>query len=146
MNTLQITVLGEPTPQAAGTTIVRGKSRFRAGTSKSLSFWRDRVATEAQAVITRDGWTLTEQPLQLSAEFIMPRPKSHPKTREIPCTKRPDLKNLVWAVEDALAGIVYADDRQIITYGRIHKRYAELGEQSGATIKVAELVPAGRSE
>jgi Holliday junction resolvase RusA-like endonuclease len=146
MNTLQITVLGEPTPQAAGTTIVRGKSRFRAGTSRSLAFWRDRVATEAQAAVAAQGWTLADGPLQLSCEFVMPRPQSHPKTKWRPCTKRPDLKNLVWACEDALAGIAFADDRQITTYGRVHKRYAEPGEQSGAIIKLAELVRTARRE
>lgn len=128
--------MGDPRPQAAGTTIVTDKSRFRAGISKGLKFWRLRIAEEAQRAVQEQGWALAEGPVKLTCQFVMPRPKSHPKTFERPHIKKPDLKNLVWGVEDSLTGIVYADDKQVNSYGQTFKRYALLGEQSKVLIEV----------
>ena len=39
-------------------------------------------------------------------------------------TKRPDLDNLAKAVKDALKGVIYADDSQIVE-AHLFKRYGE---------------------
>jgi crossover junction endodeoxyribonuclease RusA len=71
--------------------------------------------------------------------FIMPRPLSTPKTRPTPlATKKPDADKLVRGVLDALTGIVYADDSQVIGMN-VGKRIAELGEQPGALIDVSKV-------
>jgi len=46
--------------------------------------------------------------------FLLPRPKNLPKkhTKHI---KRPDLDNLIKAILDALQGVFYKDDSQIVT-------------------------------
>ena len=50
-------------------------------------------------------------PLRLVATFYMPRPK---RTRARCPVNRPDLSNLEKLVEDAMNGIVYPDDSQIV--------------------------------
>lgn len=129
-------VAGEPAPQAAGTTIItKTGGRFRAGSNRSLTFWRLRVAQEAQRKAHDASW-LYEVPLELSVQFALPRPKSYPKTKTRPHITKPDLKNLVWAVEDALKGILYADDRQIVGYRDCRKAYAVPDQPPGAWIKL----------
>lgn len=70
----------------------------------------------------------------LELEFIFTRPKSHfgtgrnsgvlkPSAPEFH-TKRPDLDNLIKFVEDALNGVFYTDDRQIMYVGAT-KTYGE---------------------
>lgn len=44
--------------------------------------------------------------------------------KEVYHTKRPDLDNLAKAVKDALRGIIYADDSQIVE-AHLYKRYGE---------------------
>ena len=54
-----------------------------------------------------------EGPLRLTMSFYLPRPKSLPKkvTHHI---KKPDVSNLLKSVEDAMKGILYRDDSQIV--------------------------------
>jgi Holliday junction resolvase RusA-like endonuclease len=79
----------------------------------------------------------SSEPLKTALEaFIyvrLPVPKSYPKKRaeaclsgsEWPC-KKPDLDNVVKSFMDAMNGIVYSDDSQVV---EIHttKVYAETG-------------------
>jgi hypothetical protein len=76
--------------------------------SKAVGDWRSVVA-----------WTAANayraQPLDtafvLVVEFVMPRPKSLPKTKPTPPhTKRPDVDELLRAIFDALSGVVWLDD------------------------------------
>ena len=51
-------------------------------------------------------------PLKMEVTFFFKRPKS--ASKRIHHTVKPDLSNLVKSVEDALNGIVYVDDAQIV--------------------------------
>lgn len=73
-------------------------------------------------------------PLPLTLAFELPRPKSLPK-KVRHHTKRPDVDNLVKAVKDALRGIVYADDAQIV---RLEARKG-YGDAPGVLIELAVL-------
>lgn len=71
-----------------------------------------------------------EGPLRLELDFYVPRPKGHvgkrgvlPSAPDFPAVK-PDVLKLARAVEDALSGIVYRDDAQIVTEW-LSKRYGE---------------------
>jgi Holliday junction resolvase RusA-like endonuclease len=67
----------------------------------------------------------------VSIDFLMPIPKSFSKTKQLEClqfkivpTVKPDLDNLAKTVLDAMNGIVYKDDSQIIQL-HLRKGYAE---------------------
>ena len=40
-------------------------------------------------------------------------------------TTRPDLDNLIKGIKDALSGVWYKDDSQVVEYGKVGKWYAE---------------------
>jgi Holliday junction resolvase RusA-like endonuclease len=99
-------VEGTPVPQGS-------KSLSKYGVmyeaNKALKPWRETVA--ATASWTMAGIPLMEGPLVLAVFFAMPRPPS--VKREFPSVK-PDLDKLTRAIGDALSGVVYKDDAQII--------------------------------
>lgn len=101
----------------------RGAPRYRAvitsDTRRDLKVWRAKVASAAQAKC--DGHLMTG-PVKLSATFYLPRPKSLARHVRLH-TKKPDLGKLIRAAEDAITGILWADDKQVVCYGDIWKRY-----------------------
>lgn len=72
-----------------------------------------------------------EGPLQIDLTFIVPMPKSSGiKTKQmlngvILPIKRPDIDNLSYLVVNAMKGIIYDDDSQIVDLN-LHKRYGEI--------------------
>lgn len=84
-----------------------------------------------------------EGPLQLTTEFILPRPAAKCwKTKPTPSywhTGKPDVDNLWKAVADSLTGLIWRDDSQIAV-ASIYKRVAAGGEQPGMIVQVE---PAG---
>jgi Holliday junction resolvase RusA-like endonuclease len=86
-------------------------------------------------------------PLHVGVTFSMPRPKGHYGSgRNADKVKasappypvgRPDLDNLVKAVLDALRGIAWGDDTQVVSL-RARKTWAE--PSPGAVIVVREVV------
>lgn len=76
---------------------------------------------------------------------IFPIPKSYSKKRAKACmdsieqpTKKPDADNILKLVMDALNGVAYEDDRQVVDAG-IHKRYPKNRNAEGCiTIRVEE--------
>lgn len=86
-----------------------------------------------------------EQPLEVNIVFYMPIPKSYSKKQKaeilsgrLKHTKKPDIDNLIKSVLDALNGLAYADDSQIIKVTAV-KRYAETGSTE-LTIKEGETL------
>lgn len=92
--------------------------------NKRAKPWK-REVTDAAATamlshaITTNG-TLVDGPLSVQMTFYVPRPKGHYGTKGLrPSapphpTRRPDVLKLARAVEDAMTGIVYRDDAQIV--------------------------------
>lgn len=80
-------------------------------------------------------------PLIVDFVFVMPRPRAKVwKTKPMPRyphTGTPDRDNLIKSVQDALNGLVWADDAQIFD-GRIEKWVASGDEQSHVEIVVRE--------
>ncbi len=96
--------------------------------SKGSRPWKAQVTDGA--AIAMDGRELLGGPLSLELVFYLPRPKGHfgargvrPSAPTHPAVK-PDVLKLARAVEDALSGIVYRDDAQIVTE-HLEKRYGE---------------------
>ncbi len=85
-----------------------------------------------------------EDGVDLHVTFYMPRPKSHlnsagQRKPSAPAlhTKKPDLDKLLRCVCDALTGVCYADDSQIIRCS-VHKTYQDQHPENkiGALITV----------
>lgn len=64
--------------------------------------------------------------VRLAVVFYLPRPKALPR-RVTAHTKAPDLDKFVRSVQDALTGVVYRDDAQVVDL-LAAKRYAAPGE------------------
>lgn len=153
--TLTITVLGVPAPQGS-------KRAFRnqhsgriqmVESSKRLPNWRadirDAALTALDSHDEQRKALLWESPIVASMVFRMPRPKGHwlpaNSRRAVPMlhpnapnepTGKPDLDKLVRAVLDALTGVVWRDDSQIV-HIETWKTYAYSG-RPGADIAITE--------
>ena len=110
MSTFQIVIPFTPKPKAS---VRLGKHGAYNPVSKGMSqvagYVRDRLTLEAPLT----------KPLVVVLHFVLPSPLSLPlKTRQSqhsqPCSQKPDIDNLVKYVADALTGIVWKDDAQIV--------------------------------
>lgn len=129
----------KPTPQ--------GRPRFsfvthHAYDSKGSKDYKRVIRLQAMAQLKNAGWSISGKPLSLCVQFLMPIPKSKTKKFKIAAIDgkikhvvKPDLDNLFKAAIDALNGLAYKDDNQIISV-LMGKRYAE---NAGIIIKIEEL-------
>jgi Holliday junction resolvase RusA-like endonuclease len=74
---------------------------------------RDWKRTVQAQVISQKPAAPVDGPLAVALRFYLPRPQSLPR-RELFPAKRPDAENLAKAVLDAMEGVVYRDDAQIV--------------------------------
>lgn len=95
----------------------RAQVYSRKGKTKN---YRAMVAHEASLVMK--GRDLIKDPLEVTIAFYLVKPKSKPKYK-IWADVRPDLDNYIKAVKDALKGVVYRDDAQVVAL-TAYKRYA----------------------
>lgn len=103
--------------------------------------WMDSVKWAAiQAGYT--GKMILDTPIHLKLQFLFIRPKTHykkngelTKSARRYCTARPDLTKLTRAVEDALTGLIWRDDSQVIrqTTGK------DYGTPEGVYIRIEEI-------
>jgi Holliday junction resolvase RusA-like endonuclease len=142
---IEFSVLGQP--QTAGSK--RGfyqpklKRVIITDDNKNSRSWKEQVASSARQVY--DGPLLREA-LSMRLVFYRVRPKGHFKSdgsfskegnaRSTGPATRPDLLKLTRAVEDALKGIIYVDDSQIVSQ-TLRKRW---GEPSRVDVMISEEV------
>lgn len=133
---LSLFIEGTPIPWSTH----RGSGRTSYSDPKLIS-WRDLVRW-----CVRDVYRGAPSPnaIKIGALFYLPVPPSWSGKRtleaehgEIMHTKKPDLTNLIKALEDALQGIVYVGDQQVIGAGPgTGKRY---GATPGVMLDVYEM-------
>jgi crossover junction endodeoxyribonuclease RusA len=124
VETLTFAVPGDPLPKgSAKAFVVQGRARITS-TTKGLKGWEQRVALAAPVGIQFHGAVV------LRVHFHLTRPKSV-KARDH--VTKPDLDKLTRAVGDALTGVLYADDKQIVEL-HVRKDYAE--QLPGVTVTV----------
>lgn len=105
-------VRGLPVPQGSTRAfIVKGRPIITS-TSKGLKDWRTIIALEGQNHAPPMPWG---GPIGVQAKFFMPRPQSEPKRKETMPDRRPDIDKLARAVLDALKGVFYHDDAQVVS-------------------------------
>lgn len=112
-----------------------------------LDRYRAKVAARAHKAMA--GRRLLVGAVELSAEFVFARPQSHytstGKITKSALLRFPplDVSKLVRAIEDAMSGVVYIDDRQITRYGDISKRYATGAGVGGVRVSITADVREG---
>ncbi|WP_400259631.1 RusA family crossover junction endodeoxyribonuclease [Candidatus Methanomassiliicoccus intestinalis] len=137
LETLEFSVLGEPSPEGSTRAYYIKKINKTVVTHSnqgSLEAWRNRVATEAQRALEESCWIAdSSSAYALDVDFYLTRPASvQPHKRLHPIVK-PDLDKFIRAINDALTGILFADDCQVIALN-ITKTYDD-NLRPGAHIK-----------
>jgi crossover junction endodeoxyribonuclease RusA len=128
---LDLFVPGKPAPQGSKRHVGGG---VMVESSKAVAPWRTTVAwhaAQAYRLAPLDG------AVWVSLLFVMPRPAATPKRSTPQAVKRPDLDKLTRAVFDALSGVVWRDDSQVVQLVA-SKRLASLEEQPGVNIRVRQ--------
>lgn len=107
--------------------------------------WRSIVGLVAAAEMREKAVLSFTGPLRVRFDFILPRRKSDMNSKgEVKAsapfyhTTKPDALKLARSTEDALTGIVWADDAQTAVL-EISKRYADAGEPCGCQIVIQTL-------
>jgi crossover junction endodeoxyribonuclease RusA len=111
---IEFFVQGKPVGQGSKRYLGRG---VMVETSKGLKAWRTDIRAEAQKHFPIP----LERPISICLAFSYHRPKTHRKvngdlTSRAPRqkTSAPDLDKLTRAVGDALTGVAYRDDAQVV--------------------------------
>jgi Holliday junction resolvase RusA-like endonuclease len=142
---IEFSVLGQPKTAGSKKAFYNPKLKraFITDDNKDSRDWKEQVTSAAHQAY--DGPLLREA-LSMRLVFYRVRPKGHFKSdgsfskegnaRSTGPATRPDLLKLTRAVEDALKGIIYVDDAQIVSQ-TLRKRW---GEPSRVDVLISEEV------
>ena len=125
---IAFTVHGKPEPKGSARAFMPKGSKFPVITSDNpnLKTWEQAIRGELQRVMqATDGDTLAaifDAPVAVGLRFHLPRPKSRKKAK-YPVTK-PDVDKLARAAIDALSGVAFKDDNQVVAV-QARKVYAD---------------------
>ena len=115
---IEFHVPGVPIPQGSMKAIQSPHQAFPRivhDNASELKGWRDVVRAYARLHVAGHPW---DGPVRIWVDFIFARPKSHiGKTGLLACAlpiPTPDVDKLVRAFLDALTGVAFVDDRQVI--------------------------------
>jgi len=144
-------VAGRPMPQprtrARAFKLPSGKGTARVYTPTSISEWKLLVYNAALQTRPPRPSVL---PMDVSLEFILPRPKGHygtgrkasevrPSSPEYPIGNRDDIDNLIKAVLDAITQSgLWRDDSQIVSLDAT-KQYQSTTHSPGVMVSILEL-------
>ncbi len=138
-NTITFTVFGIPqTKGSAKGFVVPGKNGGRAraiitNDNTKNKPWAQTVSVAAQQFRPLDG--LWSGPVKVTLIFRMPIPKSLPKRKPAFMTKRPDIDKCTRSILDAIKGVIYSDDSQVVGL-EVFKVY---GLEPGVIVKAEQI-------
>ena len=109
--------------------------------SNRVKPWRQDIKHAAERLLPKEWHAIL--PMRIKVSFLFARPQSHYRANgqlkpSAPqhCTARiGDLDKLVRALCDALQGLCYLDDSQIIEINA-HRRYASIDERPSAIVTI----------
>jgi len=136
--TFQVTVPGIPKPQ--GRPRGRGFNRKDGGIGvqfydpQTSRDWKSAVKFIVGQAARELKWYPVDGAVTLHLDFDLPRPKSLPK-KVLYHIKKPDCSNCCKAIEDAMKGVLYVDDSQIVLLC-VSKGYSET---PGVRIRLATM-------
>lgn len=132
MVTASFFVRGTPAPKGSTRAFVVAGRAVTTNANKNTAPWERIVAVEAMSHF-RDA--PTDVPVEVTLGFRLLRPKGHfgargvkPQAPKAPA-KKPDLDKLVRCVLDALTGVVWVDDSQVVEVVATKKFSLEPGVQ-----------------
>lgn len=136
---------GKPVPQGGMTAFAKGNKAFVVHKKpKELGDYRARVAVAAQHA----GAVPITGPISVVVAFTLPRPKNHFGTgrnehvlkASAPAwpTKNPDIDKLLRSLLDALTGVCFNDDNQVVQVA-VTKGYVRDGEGPQTVVTVTEM-------
>lgn len=143
------TVVGKPEPAGSKKAVSIPGRQFTqvVDANRKAAPWKKTVATTALGSMI--GRALLEGPLALTLDFVVLRPQGHYGTGRnasvvkasapVFPTSKPDVLKLARAVEDALTGVVWIDDAQIVAEA-LTKSY---GDRHGVRVVVRKVSLAG---
>lgn len=147
MQTLAFSLSGEPRGKGRPRATTRGGRFPTVYTDAKTRKYEASVRKVAEAAMA--GRAPLEGPLSLSLRFRLPIPKSETKAHkaamasgETAPTKKPDWDNAAKAMCDAMNGVVYVDDCQIVR-AFVTKIFAA---QPGVDVRVEAFAPQGGGE
>lgn len=122
-------------------------SKLRSRSTRSGRHYTPKKTADFEAMIKAQAKVLmgfkkpTAAPVYMSVVFYFPVAKSWSKAKKEAAidgfvTQKPDLTNLIKSIEDALNGVVYVDDCQIVRIDA-EKRFVDAGDE-GVDIVVCE--------
>lgn len=143
-------VEGRPVPQGSMTASYNkklGVAHVHHVQGEALALWRASIRTAAR----ESGATISRFPIAVWVEFGMPRPKTHmwlkggqyrvrPMFWDALPSVQPDIDKLARAVCDALTGVCYNDDAQIVKL-LVTKVYG-----SSTSITITDEIPRAQQE
>ena len=144
---IQFFVHGLPVPQGSKK-VIRGNVIEMA--DARLRSWRQDVASAAKNAMTQEGAEAGIEPVDVRLMFFLPRPQGHygtgknanrlkPSAPPTPAV-HPDLDKLVRSVLDALTGIAFRDDKQVVSLTAA-KLYSDGDSSPGLMGAVMVLTP-----
>lgn len=129
-----------PEFEVVGTVRGKGRPRF----TRSMRVYADPKTAEFEKRVAAafeewcGGWK-AEGPVAVRIDSFRPLPKSRPKrVNSEPDAFKPDADNIAKAVLDALNGIAYEDDAQVVDL-RVVKHERERGATERLRIRIEEL-------
>ncbi len=134
--TTTFVVFGSPGTKGSTVSFMGKHGIVTKADSATLAGWTQAVGWAARAMHL----PLVEYgvPVRVSATFQFTRPRGK-QTRPLP-TVKPDIDKLARALLDALTGVAYVDDNQVVEL-QVNKSY---GEDARTTVHVSQLLITAR--
>ena len=135
-------VFGDPVAQGSKVMVGKAKKFLVEGNRAKLNPWRQEVAAAAVAAMETGPW---RGAVNVQMTFFLTRPKGHFGTGRNEGTLKasaprrpavkPDIDKLTRSVLDAMTGVVFVDDSQVVTCDAM-KLYASDGQPPGVVVNV----------
>lgn len=143
MSSINIHVPGAPQGKGRARAFAKPGGRIGHYTPEKTRTYEGMIRTLAMEAMT--GKQIIEGPVEMTLWIVMPIPRSWPQWKKdaasgglIAPTTKPDSDNVAKAVKDALNGVVWVDDCQVVSLA-IRKMYHSSGRAVGVHLSAHQI-------